>query len=118
MSFYAGINIDAKLIRNDRTNQKGPTSTSDLADTVELANGCACELNSFSMSILMGAAMLDNMSCSPEAKSLNFKFQICCKWVPYISAGCSIQDELFSSFEQLLSIADRKGVVYDRYRLF
>lgn len=29
-------------------------------------------------------------------------------------AGCSIQDELFSSFEQLLSIADRKSITYDR----
>ena len=29
-------------------------------------------------------------------------------------AGCSIQDELFMSFEQLLSLADRKGVQYDR----
>ena len=42
----ASINIDAKLIRNDknRSQVKGPQSTSDLADTVELANGCACEL--------------------------------------------------------------------------
>ena len=31
------------------------------------------------------------------------------------NAGCSIQDELFSSFEQLLSIADRKGISYDRW---
>ena len=30
-------------------------------------------------------------------------------------AGCSIADELFSSFEQLLTLADRKGVKYDRY---
>jgi CobW/HypB/UreG, nucleotide-binding domain len=40
----ANVNIDAKLIRNDRnrdrTNQKN--STADLADTIELANGCAC----------------------------------------------------------------------------
>ena len=29
-------------------------------------------------------------------------------------AGCSIADELFTSFEQLLTLADRKGVKYDR----
>lgn len=29
-------------------------------------------------------------------------------------AGCSIADELFDSFQQLLTLADRKGVVYDR----
>jgi hypothetical protein len=42
----ASINIDAKLIRNDRNREqdKGAKTTSDLADTVELANGCACEL--------------------------------------------------------------------------
>ena len=86
----ADVNIDAKLVRNDRTRQrnnnagggengageggegggsKGNNTTSDLADTIELANGCAC---------------------------------------------CSIQDELFGSFEQLLSLADAKGATYDR----
>ncbi len=30
-------------------------------------------------------------------------------------AGCSIQEELFGSFEKLLTIADQKGVKYDRY---
>ena len=46
----AGINIDAKLIRNDRNKDRssGPNTTSDLADTVELANGCACEDPGFS----------------------------------------------------------------------
>lgn len=29
-------------------------------------------------------------------------------------ACCSIQDELFGSFEQLLSLADAKGATYDR----
>ena len=96
----ADVNIDAKLVRNDRSRQrKGGKSgdkdggdgeggggggagagaadddkgnnntTADLADTIELANGCAC---------------------------------------------CSIQDELFGSFEQLLSLADAKGATYDR----
>ncbi|KAK9905575.1 hypothetical protein WJX75_002363 [Coccomyxa subellipsoidea] len=70
----ANVNIDAKLIRNDRN--RGPTNgtktTSDLTDTIELANGCAC---------------------------------------------CSIQDELFASFEQLLALADKKGTTYDRFVL-
>ncbi len=41
----AGVNIDAKLIRNDRNRDRsgGINTTSDLADTIELANGCACE---------------------------------------------------------------------------
>ena len=84
----ADVNIDAKLVRNDRSRQrnnknnngaggsngendgdKNNNTTSDLADTIELANGCAC---------------------------------------------CSIQDELFGSFEQLLSLADAKGATYDR----
>jgi len=41
----ASVNIDAKLVRNDRAKQQdadGTKTTSDLADTVELANGCAC----------------------------------------------------------------------------
>ena len=43
--FVAGVNIDAKLIRNDRTNanKQTYTSTKDLAETVELENGCACK---------------------------------------------------------------------------
>ena len=41
----AAVNVDAKLVRNDRTRGDGEAkadSTSDLTDTVELANGCAC----------------------------------------------------------------------------
>jgi hypothetical protein len=29
-------------------------------------------------------------------------------------AGCTIKDELFASFEQVLAIADKNGVKYDR----
>lgn len=36
----AAVNIDAKLLRTDAA--RGPTSTADLTDTIELANGCAC----------------------------------------------------------------------------
>lgn len=41
----ASINIDAKLVRNDRNRSRGEAvnTTADLADTIELANGCACE---------------------------------------------------------------------------
>jgi G3E family GTPase len=41
----ATINVDAKLIRNDRNRgrDKQLNSTADLTDTVELSNGCACE---------------------------------------------------------------------------
>ena len=41
----ATVNVDAKLIRNDRTRDRdqGNNTTSDLADTIELANGCACK---------------------------------------------------------------------------
>jgi hypothetical protein len=41
----ASVNIDAKLIRNDsrQRDPSKPASTADLADTIELANGCACE---------------------------------------------------------------------------
>lgn len=38
----AAVNIDAKLIRADQT-RSDPSTTTDLADTIELANGCACE---------------------------------------------------------------------------
>ena len=34
-----------------------------------------------------------------------------------LTAGCSIQDELFGSFEQLLALADEKGATYDRCAL-
>jgi hypothetical protein len=39
----AAVNIDAKLIRN-QNNSDAKTSTSDLAPTIELQNGCACAL--------------------------------------------------------------------------
>uniref|UniRef100_A0A383WLW6 CobW C-terminal domain-containing protein n=1 Tax=Tetradesmus obliquus TaxID=3088 RepID=A0A383WLW6_TETOB len=40
----ASINIDAKLVRNDRNRARSDqvNTTADLADTIELANGCAC----------------------------------------------------------------------------
>ncbi len=94
----ATVNVDAKLIRNDRTRDRdqGNNTTSDLADTIELANGCACKR---------------------RTRERVAMFLLCCcgMWlILSLSAGCSIADELFTSFEQLLTLADRKGVKYDR----
>lgn len=49
----AAINIDAKLVRNQQTKQ-AIRSTSDLAPTIELQNGCACA--PISISCLTGAS--------------------------------------------------------------
>ena len=40
----ANVNIDAKLIRSNKNRDRegGQNTTADLADTIELANGCAC----------------------------------------------------------------------------
>ncbi|GAX79064.1 hypothetical protein CEUSTIGMA_g6504.t1 [Chlamydomonas eustigma] len=67
----ASINIDAKLVRNDRNRARGEqvNTTADLADTIELQNGCAC---------------------------------------------CSLQDELFASFEKVLAMGDKRGEPYSR----
>ncbi|PSC76572.1 cobalamin biosynthesis isoform A [Micractinium conductrix] len=65
----ASVNIDAKLIRGAGGPREGTATTADLADTIELANGCAC---------------------------------------------CSIADELFGSFENLLQLSDKRGIPYDR----
>jgi len=93
----ATVNVDAKLIRNDRTRDRdqGNNTTSDLADTIELANGCACKH-------LVAACF--RLFC--------YRCRQARQWP--LCAGCSIADELFTSFEQLLTLADRKGVKYDR----
>ncbi|KAL3158075.1 hypothetical protein ABBQ32_011681 [Trebouxia sp. C0010 RCD-2024] len=51
-------------------------------------------------------------TCIADRRHLSFLTQVA---MP--SAGCSIADELFVSFEQLLTLADRKGVKYDRFVL-
>ena len=44
MNDVANVNIDAKLIRSNknRDRESNQNTTADLADTIELANGCAC----------------------------------------------------------------------------
>eukprot|EP01024_Parvocaulis_polyphysoides_P020126 TRINITY_DN1927_c0_g1_i1.p1 TRINITY_DN1927_c0_g1~~TRINITY_DN1927_c0_g1_i1.p1 ORF type:complete len:562 (-),score=51.92 TRINITY_DN1927_c0_g1_i1:288-1892(-) len=66
----AAVNIDAQLIRNDvAKNDNKISSTTDLADTIELANGCAC---------------------------------------------CNISGELVTSIMQIVQLAQKNGVPYDR----
>eukprot|EP01023_Acetabularia_acetabulum_P008770 TRINITY_DN13842_c0_g2_i3.p1 TRINITY_DN13842_c0_g2~~TRINITY_DN13842_c0_g2_i3.p1 ORF type:complete len:485 (-),score=76.18 TRINITY_DN13842_c0_g2_i3:487-1941(-) len=66
----AAVNIDAQLIRNDvAKNGNSKSSTTDLADTIELANGCAC---------------------------------------------CNISGELVTSIMQIVQLAQKNGVPYDR----
>lgn len=115
----ADVNIDAKLVRNDRSRARGgggdaggdgapagPSTTSDLADTVELANGCACEW------------MREKGGGGQEGAESSFRVRVVnpppFPPPPFFSPGCSIQDELFGSFEQLLTLADKKGSTYDR----
>lgn len=100
----ADVNIDAKLIRNDRTkSRKGEqNTTADLADTIELANGCACE---FLHRILL-YCIVKVLYCSALSTGPQLLLSAC--------AGCSIQEELFGSFEKLLTIAAQKKVKYDR----
>ena len=73
----ATVNVDAKLIRNDRTRDRDQNNntTSDLADTIELANGCACkpsercewafESGSSSKFVCRSQAVVSQMNCSP-----------------------------------------------------
>ena len=111
----AAINIDAKLIRNDRTRENGPKSTSDLADTIELANGCACELCLHTLAGLCMLCCLRQLryGYAHEQHALPTMAPYPVSEQPVVYAGCSIQDELFASFQQLLTLADRKGSKYD-----
>eukprot|EP00951_Prasinocladus_malaysianus_P002449 scaffold17311_cov47-Prasinocladus_malaysianus.AAC.1 len=87
----ASVNIDAKLVRNDKAKQAlegtATRTTSDLADTVELANGCACEY----------------LARWPS----DWQRRLC----------CNVQDELFASFDQLLKLMDSRGTKFDRFIL-
>jgi hypothetical protein len=128
----ASINIDAKLVRNDRNRDRaaggGTNSTADLADTIELANGCACErgrrggrgaagafLVSFSG---RGRGCLGRLDC----QALRSRPRPGLRPRPLLSPpppaapppGCNLQDELFASFEQVLALADKRGEPYAR----
>ena len=104
MNDVANVNIDAKLIRSNKNKDRegNINTTTDLADTIELANGCACE--SFSCFTWCRST---SAGCS---QVLLARRLLSCA----ICAGCNIQDELFDSFEQLLKLADTKGIAYDR----
>ena len=108
----AAVNIDAKLIRNQNNTNEAKSSTSDLAPTIELQNGCACALLHCCMTrctaptlplLQHGALCIFLPCCKQQSQTLTF-----------LPAGCSIQDELFASFEQILGLADKNGVKYDR----
>jgi G3E family GTPase len=87
--------------RNDNRQRDSskPASTADLTDTIELANGCACEYMIWLWALICHA-------CIP--------LLIVCLPLPHTTAGCSIADELFDSFENLLKVAQRRGITYDR----
>ena len=68
----ASVNVDAKLVRNDK-NRAGQaatattTTTSDLADTVELSNGCACAASASSCHChhhMSQIASIDTITCT------------------------------------------------------
>ncbi len=59
----AAVNIDAKLIRGDAARDPNST-TADLTDTIELANGCACE--SGLVSLTGGMCCLVKVQCSAD----------------------------------------------------
>lgn len=65
----AAVNVDAKLVRGVRGGRgiSTTTTTADLTDTVELANGCACEIGFLSCdsdSMLMPVASAMHVSIS------------------------------------------------------
>ena len=68
----ATVNIDAKLIRNDRSRDRDQNNntTSDLADTIELANGCACKSALYTSNQRSIAAVLDLTLLTLQAAAL------------------------------------------------
>ena len=109
----AGTNVDAKLIRNDRARQQSAhlNTTADLTDTIELANGCACACHMPLVSRI-GARFFPLSSVADLWHKRHLRY-VAPHWSG--SAGCSLQDELFASFEQLLALGDLRGHGFDRY---
>lgn len=72
MNDVASINIDAKLVRNDRNRARSDqvNTTADLADTIELANGCACECNWWQSSFACSMAYISLQIGSPTLADL------------------------------------------------
>lgn len=107
----AAVNIDAKLIRADQ-NRADPSSTTDLADTIELANGCACTWS----------GGVDRVGCLDYRVGGVYRVRVFVLRFVYLSvcdialaAGCSIADELMLSFANLIELSDRRETPYDRY---
>jgi hypothetical protein len=110
----AAINIDAKLVRNDRnrTRAEQVNTTADLADTIELANGCACRWSApawrpgdlpWAAAASAGSFPPPHARASRDASAAGRR-----------TAGCNLQDELFASFEQILALAEKNGQPYTR----
>jgi G3E family GTPase len=125
----ASINIDAKLVRNDRNKARGEgvNTTSDLADTIELANGCAC---GWLACCCRPASRWPSAGPLPASQAAELPRDAprcvpgmhpgppaapgaphCLTWRP---AGCNLQDELFASFEKILALSDQRGEPYTR----
>ena len=145
MNDVANVNIDAKLIRNNKNKDRDSSrnTTKDLADTIELANGCACTPFCCLSLPQLEAGHHSNTAveaCPPGGLGPVCQLYMhtqnpaptCCRLLTATvktstlqyagrlnmsarcAAGCNIQDELFDSFDQLLDLADRKGISYDR----
>jgi hypothetical protein len=71
----ASINIDAKLVRNDRNRARSDqvNTTADLADTIELANGCACECSGSKQCFSFSCIRWPWTSCIPPDCTWNTK---------------------------------------------
>jgi hypothetical protein len=113
-------------VRNDRNRDRagGANTTSDLADTIELANGCACGWLFIFLSTCLRAFGCDRVflagtgkSAGPEGKTTpNRRLSRAPEPSPppKKNKGCNLQDELFASFEQVLALADKRGEPYAR----
>ena len=139
----ASVNIDAKLIRGAagprQDGTAGTATTSDLADTIELANGCACcrwVAGSGSWQHLCSAVRClgPHLPAVCHRSASHGQGAACCRCHHHhgctakppsvhqpssalalnLFTRCSISDELFGSFENLIKLSDKRGVPYDR----
>jgi len=100
----AKVNIDSKLVR-ERTGMPG---SDDMADCVELQNGCACcnasdELLQVALPGLLGLARLGRLASKHRPARSVFGSLLC--W-----PGANVPQGI----SQLLRLANRRGQLYDR----